>query len=436
MSKQNWPYSRNAALNIVKAEGAHLVTDAGQAILDAAGGAVVANVGHGRQRVVDALAKATAETTYVVPTWVTPSRQAMVEALERDWLPPSLTRTHITSGGSEAVESAVKLAFMHHAAQGDLGRRKILSRDISYHGATFTTTAISGHWGRRQGLEQALQDHPKAPTAHPLRCALGAHHPDAGDYYVDAMAEVIEREGPETIAALIAEPITGASGGAIVPPEDYWPKVRDLCDAHGILLVFDEVMTGFGRTGLPFGHQHWPVAPDILVGGKGMAGGYAPLGGVFTTEAIGASIDAAGYSLMFHTFGAHPGACAAAVEVLSIMVEESLVERAGQLGKRLATRLREAFSNHPFVAETRGRGLLQGIEIVADRSTLEPFPMADQIAVRIVQAALKRGVFFYAGGTGEFRDAVLLGPPFVVTEADIDTMAAVLREAVDEVVGC
>ncbi|MXW50696.1 MAG: aspartate aminotransferase family protein [Gammaproteobacteria bacterium] len=436
MSTLNWPFSQDAALNIVKAEGAHLFTETGQAVLDAAGGAVVTNVGHGRQRVVEALAKATAETTYVVPPWITPGRQAMVEALERDWLPEGISRMHITSGGSEAVESAVKLVFMHHAAQGDLGRRKILSRDISYHGATFTTTAISGHWARRQGLEQALPDHPKAPTAHPLRCPLGAHHPQAGDHYVEAMVEVIEREGPDSIAALIVEPITGASGGAIVPPEDYWPKVRDLCDEHGILLVFDEVMTGFGRTGLPFGHQHWPVTPDLLVGGKGMAGGYAPLGGVFTTEAIGASIDAAGYSLMFHTFGAHPGACAAAAEVLAIMVEEDLVKRARQLGERLATRLQEAFSNHPHVAESRGRGLLQGIEIVADRSTLAPFPKADQVAARVVKAALDRGVFFYAGGTGEFRDVILLGPPFIVTEGDIDTMAAVLREAVDEVAGC
>ncbi len=436
MSKLNWPFSRDAALHIVKAEGAHLFTESGQAVLDAAGGAVVANVGHGRKRVVDALAKATAETTYVVPPWITPGRRAIVEALERDWLPEGITRMHITSGGSEAVESAVKLVFMHHAAQGDLARRKILSRDISYHGATFMTTAISGHWARRQGLEQALPDHPKAPTAHPLHCPLGAHHPEAGDHYVDAMAEVIEREGPESIAALFVEPITGASGAAIVPPEDYWPKVRSLCDEHGILLVFDEVMSGFGRTGLPFAHQHWPVSPDLLVGGKGMAGGYAPLGGVFTTEAIGASIDAAGYNVMFHTFGAHPGACAAAAEVLSIMVEENLVERARQLGDRLAMRLQEAFSNHPHVAESRGRGLLQGIEIVADRGTLTPFPKADQVAAQVVQAALRRGVFFYTGGTGEFRDAVLLGPPFIVTDSDIDTMAAVLREAVDEVVGC
>lgn len=436
VSKLNWPFSRDAALNVVKAEGAHLFTATGQAVLDAAGGAVVANVGHGRQRVVDALAKATADTTYVVPPWVTPGRQAMVEVLERDWLPEGITRMHITSGGSEAAEAAVKLAFMHHAARGDLGRRKILSRDISYHGATLMTTAISGHWARRQGLEQALPDHPKAPTAQPLRCPLGTHHPQAGDHYVVAMAEVIEREGPQSIAALIVEPITGASGGAIVPPEDYWPKVRDLCDEHGILLIFDEVMTGFGRTGLPFGHQHWPVAPDLLVGGKGMAGGYAPLGGVFATEAIGTAIDAAGYNVMFHTFGAHPGACAAAAEVLSIMAEENLVERARQLGDRLATRLKEAFSNHPHVAESRGRGLLQGIEIVADRGTLAPFPKTDQIAARVVQAALGRGVFFYAGGTGEFRDAILLGPPFIVTENEIDTMAEVLREAVDEVVGC
>ena len=434
-AQPNWPFTRGPYPHIVRAEGAHLHTDAGQAILDAAGGAVVANVGHGRKRVVEALARATEATAYVVPPWLTPARQALVDALEGHWLPPAFRRIHITSGGSEAVEAALKLALFFHAAHGRKQRTKILSRTPSYHGTTLAATAVSGHAARRLGLEHTVQPHPKAPTAWPLRCPLGPHHPDAGDHYADALAEVIDAEGPQTIAALLAEPITGASGGAIVPPDDYWPKVRQLCDAHGILLIFDEVMTGFGRTGASFGHQHWPVTADIIVGGKGLAGGYAPLGGVFTTEAIGAAIDAAGYNLMFHTFAAHPGACAAAAETLAILIEEDLIARAKTAGERLARRLQEAFSNHPHVAEARGLGLLQAIEIVADRGTLAPFPQAADVTNRVVQAALRRGVFYYAGGTGEVRDIICMGPPFTVANQDIDRMAEVLRDAVDEVVG-
>ena len=241
--------------------------------------------------------------------------------------------------------------------------------------------------------------------------------------------------GADTIAAFLAEPITGSSGGAIVPPDDYWPKVRAVCDQYGLLLIFDEVMTGFGRTGTPFGHQHWDVTGDILVAGKGLAGGYAPIGGVFTTEAVGAAIDGAGMDVMFHTFGGHPAACAAAAEVLNIMTEEQLLERVTPSGDLLRQRLIEAFDNHPHVAEVRGRGLLQAIEIVEDRDKLTPYAADAKVTNRIVGESLKNGVFFYGGGTGTVRDIICMGPPFILEERHIDTMVQVLTDAVDEVTG-
>ncbi|MDH3644101.1 MAG: aminotransferase class III-fold pyridoxal phosphate-dependent enzyme, partial [Gammaproteobacteria bacterium] len=321
MSAVNWPFLDRNTLHIDRAEGVYLYTPEGKAILDAAGGAIVTNIGHGRQRVVDKVAEATRDYTYVVPPWVTPSRRALVDALESHWLPPALRRIHITSGGSEGVESGLKLALQYHASRGEDSRSQILSRSVSYHGTTVATTAVSGHPARRKGLAHALTQYPKVATPYPLRCPLGAHHPDAGAYYANLVRETIVQEGPETIAALLAEPITGSSGGAIVPPANYWPEVRSVCDEFGVLLILDEVMTGFGRTGLPFGYQHWDICPDILVSGKGLAGGYAPLGGVFATEEIGAAIESSDMTVMFHTFGAHPAACAAAAEVLNIMVE-------------------------------------------------------------------------------------------------------------------
>ncbi|MFU8814419.1 MAG: aspartate aminotransferase family protein [Pseudomonadales bacterium] len=433
MTGVNWPFLRSDNPTIVRAQGVYLYTDDGRRLLDAAGGAIVANIGHGRERVVARVAEATRDCTYVVPPWITPSRRALAENLERDWLPENLTRIHITSGGSEAVESALKMALLYQAAIGQPQRTKIISRSVSYHGTTVSTTALSGHPARKRGLEHALVSHPHVFTPYPLRCPLGSHHPDAARFYLDDLRDTLAREGPEQIAALVAEPITGSSGGAIVPPDGYWPEVRRLCDEHGVLLILDEVMTGFGRTGKPFGYQHWDSQPDILVAGKGLAGGYAPIGGVYASERVGAALKNAGMNVMFHTFGAHPAACAAAAEVLNILVEEDLVARAASQGAVLKAQLQDAFAEHPHVAEVRGKGLLLAIEVVRDRETLEPYPESASVSNRIVGSALRRGVFFYGGGTGEVRDIVCMGPPFIIDDEHVDTMVRVLAEAVDEI---
>ncbi|MEJ2088503.1 MAG: aminotransferase class III-fold pyridoxal phosphate-dependent enzyme [Gammaproteobacteria bacterium] len=403
--------------------------------MDAAGGAIVTNIGHGRQRVVDRIAEATRDYTYVVPPWITPSRRALADELTAHWLPPSLRHIHVTSGGSESVESAVKIALQYHAARGEPERTVVIARSPSYHGTTLTTASLSGHPARKRGLEAALTEFPVVPTPYALRCPLGAEHPDLGVWYADAVEAAIRDAGENRVAALLAEPITGSSGGALVPPDDYWPRVREICDRTGVLLILDEVMTGFGRTGKPFGYQHWAVTPDILVGGKGLAGGYAPLGGVFASSEIGRAIESAGLHVMFHTFGAHPAACAAAAEVLAILREEQLTERADKMGRLLQERLVARLGQHPHVAEVRGRGLLQAVEIVKDRDSLEPYPESDNIASRVVSRALKEGVFFYGGGTGEIRDIVCLGPPFIVEEEHLDVMAATLGKAIDDVCG-
>jgi adenosylmethionine-8-amino-7-oxononanoate aminotransferase len=434
MGQVNWPFTKGRDLSIVRAEGTCLFTEDGQRILDAAGGAIVVNVGHGRERVAQKVMEATLDYSYVVPPWITPSRAAMSKALVDDWLPPSLPRIHCTSGGSEANESAMKIALQYHAARGESTRTKIVSRALSYHGTTMKTTAVSGHAARKKGLTQALEAQVTVPTPYPLRCPLGPHHPDTGAYYAGLLEETILEHGPETIAAFLAEPITGSSGGAIVPPDDYWPMVREICDRYGILLILDEVMTGFGRTGKPFGYQHWPIEPDLLVGGKGLAGGYAPLGGVFATEHIGLTLDNAGMNVMFHTFGAHPAACAAAAEVLTILVEEDLVARAETQGNKLLKGLNDTFSNHPHVAEVRGRGLLTAIEIVEDRATLEPFAADKNITSRVVAAGLENGIFFYGGGTGDVRDIVCMGPPFIITDSEIEQICDVLHRCVNQAV--
>ena len=432
--KVKWPFVPvTRSVEIVRAEGAYLHTAKGQRILDAAGGAIVANVGHGRESVVRAVAEETAAATYAVPTWLTPGRTALLERLRRDWLHPALDHVHLASGGSEGVESAMKIAIQYHAARGESQRRLIIGRTISYHGTTIATMAVGGHEARKLGLAHALPHYPKAATPYPLRCPLGPAHPGVGRHYVDALRAVIEAEGPRNVAAFLAEPITGSSGGAIVPPDDYWPAVRALCDEYGILLLLDEVMTGFGRTGRNFGYEHWPILPDVMVAGKGLAGGYAPLTGVFATRNVASTIADAKMNVMFHTFGAHPAACAAANEVLRILTDERLVPRAAEMGLVLRKRLSDALSNHPNVAEIRGQGLLQAIEIVRDRDTLEPYPVEANVTNKVINEALRRGVFFYIGGTGVVRDVVCMGPPFTITASDIDSMVEVLAESLTEV---
>lgn len=433
MSNVNWPFIPTDMPEISRAEGVFLFDSMGRSILDAAGGAIVTNIGHGRERVVEKVAEATRNTTYVVPPWLTPSRRALVDVLERHWLPPELPHIHMTSGGSESVETAVKLALQYHAARGESDRSVVIARSPSYHGTTLTTAALSGHAARKRGLEAGLASHPVVPTPYPLRCPAEIEHAHMGAWYAQSLEDAIQDAGSGRVAAFLAEPITGSSGGALVPPDDYWPKIRDICDRHGVLLIMDEVMTGFGRTGRKFGYQHWDFTPDILVSGKGLAGGYAPLGGVFASAGIGDALRSAKMNVMFHTFGAHPAACAAAAEVLTIMVEEDLVTRAREMGDKLQARLVARLGQHPHVAEIRGMGLLRAVEIVRDRESLRPYDEADNVSNRVVGEALKDGVFFYGGGTGEFRDIVCMGPPFTIEDVHIEQMADTLTTAIDRV---
>jgi adenosylmethionine-8-amino-7-oxononanoate aminotransferase len=417
---------------IARTEGCWLVLADGRRLLDAAGGALVTNVGHGRAEVVEAVARTLARTDYVVPPFATDERVRLVERLVDRWLPAGLTRVALTSGGSESVDAALRLARQHHVAAGRPGRWKVIGRELSYHGTTLGTLAAGGHARRRAGLAPLLLDWPKAPACDCLRCPLGLSLPGCGIACADAVERAIEREGPETVAAVIAEPIVGSTAGALVPPDDYWPRLAAICRRHGVLLIADEVMTGFGRTGRRFAVQHWNVTPDILVGGKGLAGGYAPMGGVFAREEVIAPLAARGEEFMFYTFGAHPAACAAAEAVLELLERERLVERAATVGAALLARLREGLGGHPHVAEVRGRGLMIGIELVRDRTTLEPFAASAGFTGKVVGCGLRRGVFVYPASPGPGRDAILLGPPFTIADAELDLLVETLPAAIDD----
>jgi adenosylmethionine-8-amino-7-oxononanoate aminotransferase len=418
---------------VERAEGAYLITPDGRRILDAAGGAVVVNIGHGRSEPIEAYRRAVSEVTYVVPPFVTEHRIELIERLREHWLPEQLTRVLFTSGGSESMDSAIRLARQHFVSAGQPRRWKVIGRDMSYHGATLATLAIGGHTKRRSPFEPWLADLPRAPACFCLRCPLGLEYPACQVACAEELDRVIERAGAETVAAFVAEPIVGSAGGAVTPPDDYWPRIAEICRARGILLIADEVMTGFGRTGKRFALDHWGVVPDILVSGKGLTSGYAPMGALFAKEQVVEPIAAAGHELMAFTYSAHPGACAAASAVLEILARERLVERAATMGEKLLRRL-ERLRDHPNVLDVRGRGLLLGVELVRDRATREPFPAEAGLASKVVTAGLASGVYFYPGGTDPARDVIVLGPPYIIDDEDVERIGSVLESSISSAV--
>lgn len=423
-----------AGLVFERTEGAYLITSDGRRILDAAGGAIVANIGHGRAEVVEAVAAAMSRNTYLVPPFATPERVALVERLQDHWLPPGIERCIFASGGSESIDLAIRIARQHFVSKGEPERFQVIGRELSYHGTTLSGLDVGGHDKRKKAFGPYLDDPPKAQACYPLRCELCAGEAGCTLACADSFEAAILAAGPETVAAVILEPVGGSTAGALCPPDGYLPRVAEIARRHGVLLIADEVMCGFGRTGAKFAVDHWDVVPDLLVGGKGLAGGYAPIGGVYATNALVEPIAAAGDDVMFYTFAAHPAACAAADKVLEIAQREGLVERAAKMGGQLRDRLLDALGTHPHVAEIRGRGLLQAIELVRDRETLEPFAAADKLTAIVVAAGLANGAFFYPGGAGAAQDVICLGPPLSVSEDELELIVSMLAKTIDDAV--
>ena len=420
-------------LLIDHAEGAWLHTADGRKILDAAGGAVVTNIGQGREEIAQLMAEEVRRANYVVPIWSTPQRQRLVERLAR-WTPPGLTRFFFTSGGSEAVEAALKFALMYHKVNGRPQRTKIIAREASYHGNSIAALSVGGSL-RRADYEHVLFDWPKIKPSYCYRCPWHKTYPGCDIDCANALEAEIVRHGADTVAAFIAEPMMGSAGGSVPPVKEYWPRLAEICRRHGVLLIADEVMTGFGRTGRRFAVDHWNVVPDILVGGKGLAGGYMPMGMIAVREELVEQCEAKGADFMFYTYSSHPTACAVAERVLEIMEREQLVERAAAIGARLGAQLKEELSGHPMVGDIRGAGMFWGVEVVRDRASRAPYPPAMKVASRVVAAGLKRGLFVYPA-TGMARpggDAVMVTPPFVIGPEEIDYIVSRLRATLDDV---
>ena len=418
------------------AEGIHVWDAAGNRYLDAIAGIAVANIGYGRAEVVDAIAEQARRLPYAVGNiFASQSAIDLAEAIAKH-TPGDLDFVHFTSGGSEAVEVALKMARQYHVVRGEPDRTVFVSRWTNYHGATLGGLTVGGSKLRRRIYEPLLQQTPHVRTPYCYRDPWPEAHPDCGAAAAAELEDAILAAGPGRVAAFIAEPIIASVGGAIRPPADYWPRVREICDRHGVLLIDDEVVTGFGRTGRTFAMDHWGVVPDVIVMGKGLSGGYAPVGAVAARAGIRSVFADAGAAFEhIFTFGGHPVSMAAGLAVLRIWQREALTERAAALEGAFVAAL-DRLREHPFVGDVRVSGLMAGIEFVADTTTKEPFDPGLKVGARVREAGLRHGIVTYPGSgmaDGTRGDIISLYPPLIITESDIAEIAERLEATFTEV---
>ena len=417
---------------IARAEGACLWDAEGRRYLDASGGAIVVGIGHGDRDVVDAVARQAGAVAYAHGTQFTSQALDAYADELAPLLPMDAARIYPVSGGSEAVETALKLARAYHLTRGDGSRHRVIARWGSYHGNTIGALDASGRQPLRRPYEPWLGRAAHVPPVYEYRCPSPDHPARCGAWHAEQLDRTIRELGADTVACFIAEPVAGATLGAAVPPDDYWPAVAEVCRSHGVLLIADEVMTGFGRTGRWFGCDHWGVRPDILVAGKGVSSGYWPLGLMACSRDVFDTVRESGF---VHGFTHSHSAVGAAVgrAVLAKLRQCHLVEASREKGERLLKELTSALADHPHVGEVRGLGLMVGIELVQNRATKQPFPRTAEVVERVIQRAKDDGLILYSStgcADGTNGDLVMLGPPFVITDAELDECVQKTRNAV------
>jgi adenosylmethionine-8-amino-7-oxononanoate aminotransferase len=417
----------------VAAEGVWITDASGRRYLDGSGGAIVVNVGHGDPSLIEAARRQLDATQYVHGTMFTTEAVESYADEVAALLPMDDARIYPVSGGSEAVETAIKLARAFHLARGQDTRTGVISRRTSYHGNTLGALDASGKEPLRKPYTPWLGRFRHAPAAYEYRCENPSHPQGCGDWHAGELERMLQQVGPETVAAFIAEPVVGATLAAAVPCQDYWPKIVETCGRHGVLVIADEVMTGFGRTGTWFGVEHWGVRPDILTAGKGSTSGYVPFGFAAASRAVFDTVAAQGFT---HGFTWSHNALGAAVSsaVIRRLRDGGLVERSRVLGDRIRADLSGTLDGCVVVGDIRGLGCMIGIELVRDPGTKEPFPRAEHLAERVVAAARDAGLLLYPSTghvDGTNGDLLMLGPPFCMSDEEaailVERTAAAIR---------
>jgi adenosylmethionine-8-amino-7-oxononanoate aminotransferase len=416
-------------LILTEGDGVRVKDIDGRWYFDGLSGTFCMSLGHGNRRVIDAAAEQMGRLAMAAPTMGTSDRSLEMAGALLALLPAQYTHLKWGSGGSEAVEAAIKMARQFHRQAGEPRKYKVLSHYRGYHGVTGNALAASGWRASRSPYEPFSPGFIHLHTPDSFRPPFDVPPSELGATYARLVEQVIELEGPETIAALITEPIL-MSAGVTIPPRDYLPALRRLCDKHDIVLIFDEIITGFGRTGHLFASQLFSTWPDILVLGKGITGGYAPLSATVITERLAAAFwgDEGVEFSAGHTFAGNPVACAVGLAALQETLERDLVGNAAARGEEGLARLSSLQDGFPFLGDVRGQGLLFGLEFVADRLTKEPFPASENVGIKVRQAARRKGLLLRAS-----HWMAVLAPPLTTTAEELAEMLDIFEDALTEV---
>ncbi|MFA5679986.1 MAG: aspartate aminotransferase family protein [Hydrogenophaga sp.] len=420
----------------VRGQGIHLFDEQGKRYIDASGGAAVSCLGHGHPDVVAAMHRQIDQLAYAHTSFFTTEvAEQLADQLIRT-APAGMSHAYFVSGGSEAVEAALKMARQYFVETGQPQRQHFIARRQSYHGNTLGALAVGGNEWRRQQFRPLLIDVTHVSPCYAYRDQRPDETPEQyGQRLVRELQETIERLGPQNVMAFVAETVGGATAGVLTPVPGYFKGVRELCDRHGILLILDEVMCGMGRTGTLHACEQEGVVPDLMTIAKGLGGGYQPIGAVLAqSRIVDAMREGSGMFQHGHTYLGHAVACAAALAVQQVIERDGLLARARALGLHLHGRLDAVLGQHPHIGDIRGRGLFWGLELVADRATRQWFDPSLKLHARIKAEAMARGLMVYPmGGTvdGHAGDHVLLAPPFISSEADLDEIVGLLGAAID-----
>lgn len=419
-------------------KGIYIYDSEGKAYLDAIAGTHVVSIGHGVEEVADAVAAQLRKLSFLNKGSFTSAAQEELADVVTAMAPAGMDRVTFPTGGSIANELALLVAQMYHKERGKPGKVKMISRWHSYHGRTLATAAMSGSAAIRQSIAPYDLGFPHIQPPHCYQCPLHLTFPGCRLACADDLARTLEQEGPDTIAAFIAEPIVGGSGSGITPPPGYYERIREICDEYDILFISEEVITGFGRTGKNFGIDHWNAIPDIITSTKALSSGYAPIGAIIVHGRIWDTFVNGKRKMVpaFTTYSGHPASCAAALAVQKYIAQHQLIDRCARMGSYLMAQLCKLAEREPIIGDVRGKGLMIGVEFVQDRATHKPFPRKHQLIETIVKTGLENGLILRGRsgtGTGAAGDHTLLSPPFVITEEQCDELVQRFEDTLTQV---
>ena len=424
----NWP-------QISHGKGSYLYAEDGRAYLDACAGVHVVSIGHGVPEITAAMQAQADKVCFTYARFLT-QPQVDLAAKIAAMTPGDLNRVFFVSGGSEATEAGLKIARKYHLETGNPKKYKVITRWQSWHGNTIGALSMSGRSRWRDDYVPYLLDFPHITFPNPDHCPYCKNQPACTLSCAEELERVIKQEGSEYIAAFIAEPISGTSCCGLMPPPDYFPTLREICDRHNILMIIDEVVTGYGRTGRNFGIEHWGVIPDIIATGKGLSSGYTPIAATIVRDEIYDGIyKKENHYVHGHTYGGNPLSCAIVLAVQEYIEDHDLVSRCAQMGDLMLEKMKP-LENSPLVSAVRGKGLLTGVEFAKDKTTGEPFDPQEGITAAIVNRVFEKGVLIMPGSPGVIDgvngDHIAISPPFIIDAEQVETIAGVIAEVVGE----